>query len=567
MSANPSPTAVILALEVSKVATRKTTSLNVGESKTPADKVSGGRRFKDVLHERSTQRNNANLESHPKGHVKAKGKVKPTDGANNNHERNNAVDKDNKQTIEDNENGKTATTAHQRPMSDDTQTAAHKKTADNDDTSDSSVEEPSVTEEPQSIIVEVPTGEEWHIATADLATEGLPGTAESPPQIAGGNELPLATTLAENESSEQLSSAKPELSATVVATGTQQPATLAALEKPESTGALATSLKDNIETTETAIDITMAVDTVTESADADFVEKAAPQPTTPIEISSMELETKATKKVSSNDAATAAISPAISIDAIQSRDGGTQSASTTQPGLFNHNATQTNQPATAHNSPVVASETLELLKEARSDINIVQPSLSATASSATDETANVKPAGLQTHAPAVEAKWAQSLGQLQSSGLGARPVAMQTPVPFNASNGQWFNAIAERVMWLASQNIQAAELHLDPPELGPMQVRVAVNHDQASVNFISHHVAVRDILDLNVNRLRDMFANEGMNLVNVDVSDRSLQQQSRDQGHEANPAGTDAASNQGDADHSGPLPAAVKITHLVDHYI
>ncbi|MFT5084014.1 MAG: flagellar hook-length control protein FliK [Lentisphaeria bacterium] len=63
-----------------------------------------------------------------------------------------------------------------------------------------------------------------------------------------------------------------------------------------------------------------------------------------------------------------------------------------------------------------------------------------------------------------------------------------------------------------------ADIQLDPPELGPMQVKVSVNQDQASVTFVSANAQVRDALEQTVSRLREMLNEQGLNLVNVDVS-------------------------------------------------
>lgn len=90
---------------------------------------------------------------------------------------------------------------------------------------------------------------------------------------------------------------------------------------------------------------------------------------------------------------------------------------------------------------------------------------------------------------------------------------------------EWHNAIAERVAVMASKNLTSAEIQLDPPELGQLLVRVTLNQEQASVNFSSQNAAVREALDQTAQRLREMFDAEGLNLINVDVSDRSFRQQ------------------------------------------
>lgn len=88
----------------------------------------------------------------------------------------------------------------------------------------------------------------------------------------------------------------------------------------------------------------------------------------------------------------------------------------------------------------------------------------------------------------------------------------------------WGEAVTERVMWLSSKGLQEAEIHLNPAELGPMQVKVSVANEQAHVSFVVNNTSVREALDQNAIRLREMFDGEGINLVDVDVSDQSQQQ-------------------------------------------
>lgn len=161
--------------------------------------------------------------------------------------------------------------------------------------------------------------------------------------------------------------------------------------------------------------------------------------------------------------------------------------------------------------------------------------------------------------PAVE-----SLSRLsEASSPAARSFVVQTGVPVALGQPQWGQAVGERVLWLAAQNVTSAEIRLDPPELGPMQVRVSVNQDQVNVSFTSPHPAVRDVLDQQLNRLREMFAEQGLNLVDVDVSDKSFAQQHQ-QKDDSNKAGS---SSQLEDDEAAALASSIIMSdRLVDHY-
>lgn len=165
---------------------------------------------------------------------------------------------------------------------------------------------------------------------------------------------------------------------------------------------------------------------------------------------------------------------------------------------------------------------------------------------------------LTTASPAVEAL--SRLNEAQSP--AARSFVVQTGVPVALGQPQWGQAVGERVLWLAAQNVSAAEIRLDPPELGPMQVRVSVNQEQVNVSFTSPHPAVREVLDQQLNRLREMFSEQGLNLVDVDVSDKSFAQQDQERGESRK----NGASTADDEDLA-PLTSSILVSNrLVDHY-
>lgn len=166
--------------------------------------------------------------------------------------------------------------------------------------------------------------------------------------------------------------------------------------------------------------------------------------------------------------------------------------------------------------------------------------------------------------PLVAGAAVESLARLtEGQSPAARAFVVQTGVPVTVGTPQWSQAVGDKVLWLAAQNVSSAEIRLDPPELGPMQVRVSVNQDQASITFTSPHPAVRDALDQQLNRLREMFSEQGMNLVNVDVSDRSFAQQERERGE----ADKRQSTADGDDDTLAPTAITQAISmRLVDHY-
>lgn len=104
----------------------------------------------------------------------------------------------------------------------------------------------------------------------------------------------------------------------------------------------------------------------------------------------------------------------------------------------------------------------------------------------------------------------------------ARPLAMNTPL----QHPDWNNEFAQRITWMANHKIQAAELRLNPQHLGPIDIQVRMDGDQANLVFGAAHAQVRDAIEAALPRLREMFAAQGLNVaqVNVDVRDGNAQQ-------------------------------------------
>ncbi|MDJ0741308.1 MAG: flagellar hook-length control protein FliK [Gammaproteobacteria bacterium] len=140
-------------------------------------------------------------------------------------------------------------------------------------------------------------------------------------------------------------------------------------------------------------------------------------------------------------------------------------------------------------------------------------------------------------------------------------------VPQPVGHRTWPDAVAERVTWMLHGDQQSARLKLNPPHLGPLEVRVSVSQDQTQVAFLAQHAAVRDVLEAALPRLREMFDQASLQLVRADVSDPGAQRGEHSAGGDARRS--DAADDwPGDAAGeplSGGSDDATPIAHrLVD---
>ncbi|MBV1789341.1 flagellar hook-length control protein FliK [Marinobacterium sp. D7] len=130
----------------------------------------------------------------------------------------------------------------------------------------------------------------------------------------------------------------------------------------------------------------------------------------------------------------------------------------------------------------------------------------------------------------------------------------------------WSRAMGQRAVMMAQYGPKSAEIKLDPPELGAMQIRIRVSgQDQVSVSFSSPHPAVRDAIEQQMPRLREMFAEQGLELSQSSVSDHSAEgggdesSQARGRGGSGNYSGLD------DGVESTPGVQRVAVG-LVDYY-
>lgn len=125
-----------------------------------------------------------------------------------------------------------------------------------------------------------------------------------------------------------------------------------------------------------------------------------------------------------------------------------------------------------------------------------------------------------------------ALGGLSSAGQAAATKVAQLGMPAGISNPSvsanltmqvppthpnWGSEMGDKLMWMTQQGVHKAEIHLDPPELGSLTVKVSVDADTATVSFVVASSQVKDLLDGQVQRLREMLAQQNINLDSVDV--------------------------------------------------
>lgn len=130
------------------------------------------------------------------------------------------------------------------------------------------------------------------------------------------------------------------------------------------------------------------------------------------------------------------------------------------------------------------------------------------------------------HPQAATHDFLDSLRQAQgNNGLSAiRQPEPQAPTPLRHPE-QSAQALQEQVQFLLNRKLDTVEIRLDPPELGNLQIKLHLNQDQAQVGIVVQNSHARELLEQTLPRLREMLAQQGIQLGQTQVQQQSQQQQ------------------------------------------
>ncbi|WP_248744702.1 flagellar hook-length control protein FliK [Pseudomonas sp. MWU12-2037] len=150
--------------------------------------------------------------------------------------------------------------------------------------------------------------------------------------------------------------------------------------------------------------------------------------------------------------------------------------------------------------------------------------------------------------------FANRLAALTQAATPKTANALPANQPLAMHQSGWSEEVVNRVMYLSSANLKSAEIQLQPAELGRLDIKVNMSADQPTqISFISAHAGVRDALEGNMPRLRDMLQQQGLGQADVTVSDQARgwagqgqgAQQQQQQAHRGSGSG---ASLSGDSE-------------------
>jgi flagellar hook-length control protein FliK len=131
-----------------------------------------------------------------------------------------------------------------------------------------------------------------------------------------------------------------------------------------------------------------------------------------------------------------------------------------------------------------------------------------------------------------------AMAALNASFAGAVPMHAATAVQTNhggeyrivtpLGSQHWETAIGNSLVVMTGSGQERAELVLTPPQLGRVEVSIAMKGDEASAVFVSASPAVREALENALPRLREVLADAGITLGQAQVGSESPGQTARD---------------------------------------
>ncbi|MEL7448132.1 MAG: flagellar hook-length control protein FliK [Pseudomonadota bacterium] len=160
------------------------------------------------------------------------------------------------------------------------------------------------------------------------------------------------------------------------------------------------------------------------------------------------------------------------------------------------------------------------------------------------------------------AAWAQAAAPArETASASSFTLSLNRPM----GSPEWNQELGERIVWLAENNRQSAELQLNPRELGPMAVRISVADDVARVAFTAQNAVTRDALEAAMPQLRDMLQSQGLSLGEANVSSDNAPAEEQAHAGERGGDGTRSAA-QDDAQEAAPAARQVRHDGLFDGY-
>lgn len=168
------------------------------------------------------------------------------------------------------------------------------------------------------------------------------------------------------------------------------------------------------------------------------------------------------------------------------------------------------------------NKVLEAIGVVRNKENTVIESLGL---SAANEKLNTK------HDEAATSARSDSIAQLKSDhpksvsdfnkAVSSTKVPLRDTLEIPVTHKKWGESLAEKTLMLVNQKGSTARLNLIPHNLGPLEIKLKLQGEASSIEFVTHHTATKEAIESAIPKLREMFESGGLSLGDVNVKDHS----------------------------------------------
>ena len=162
--------------------------------------------------------------------------------------------------------------------------------------------------------------------------------------------------------------------------------------------------------------------------------------------------------------------------------------------------------------------------------------------------------------------------QLQSSTAQVKQVNIDASMmqAINIVKSDAAKMLQERVSSMLSISNKEAEIRLDPPEMGSMQIRIRSDAEQAQINFVVQNQQAKEALEQSMPRLREMLAEQGIDLGESTISYGQSGNEQSDEGEGQSQGQTADKNTQQDKndeqDGANPQSSRQQTSSSIDYY-
>nr|WP_323054985.1 flagellar hook-length control protein FliK [Dechloromonas sp. A34] len=142
----------------------------------------------------------------------------------------------------------------------------------------------------------------------------------------------------------------------------------------------------------------------------------------------------------------------------------------------------------------------------------------------------------------------------RTSAAGRRRHLAPPGIAAHLNENAWPKQFGDKVVWMAKNDQQSAQININPPQLGPIQITLNLSGDQATLAFASPHAEVRQAIESALPQLKEMLSSAGINLGQSNVG-ANLSQQNQEHAFQG-------ANGNRSANENAILPANEKAANI-----